>query len=201
MDWELVKPWVNRVGIVLEFTSFWFAAPEIVTEIRQDGGQWLRTLERRIEQWVRVFPATAWAVTTVAAALGTALLVLVLLGRVAAAVLAAVAVAGGLMAVVRYGEAAVEAAAGVMVSVMMLAMTVAVLKGAFRRGEGLVTSPWMWSVAVAAWGWALTFHFQDKLMRPLLRVLADDKRIRQRSLAVGAVLFVVGFLLQFIATF
>jgi hypothetical protein len=35
----------------------------------------------------------------------------------------------------------------------------------------------------------------------LLRPLADDQRIRQRSLAVGAVLFVVGFLLQFIATF
>jgi len=35
----------------------------------------------------------------------------------------------------------------------------------------------------------------------VVRACADDKRIRQRSLAVGAVLFVVGFLLQLIATF
>jgi hypothetical protein len=32
MDWELVKPWVNRVSIVLEFLSFWLAAPEILGE-------------------------------------------------------------------------------------------------------------------------------------------------------------------------
>ena len=32
MQWELVKPWVNRVGILLEFLSFWLAAPEILGE-------------------------------------------------------------------------------------------------------------------------------------------------------------------------
>lgn len=48
MEWELVKPWVNRLGIVLEFLSFWFAAPEILGEER------LRALERRVEQ------ATIW---------------------------------------------------------------------------------------------------------------------------------------------
>ena len=47
----------------------------------------------------------------------------------------------------------------------------------------------------------LAERFQDRVLSPLLRVLADDERIRQRSLAVGAVLFVVGFLLQLIATF
>ena len=34
MEWELVKLWVNRVGIVLEFLSFWLAAPEILGEER-----------------------------------------------------------------------------------------------------------------------------------------------------------------------
>lgn len=42
---------------------------------------------------------------------------------------------------------------------------------------------------------------EDRVVAPLLRILADDKRIRQRSLAVGAVLFVVCVLLQLIATF
>jgi hypothetical protein len=47
MDWELVKPWVNRVGILLEFLSFWFAAPEILGEKR------LRVLERKEWCWGR----------------------------------------------------------------------------------------------------------------------------------------------------
>ena len=34
MEWELVKLWVNRVGIVLEFLSSWLAAPEILGEER-----------------------------------------------------------------------------------------------------------------------------------------------------------------------
>jgi len=50
MEWELVKPWVNRVGIVLEFLSFWLAAPEILGERR------LRTLERRLERGLRALP-------------------------------------------------------------------------------------------------------------------------------------------------
>ena len=49
--------------------------------------------------------------------------------------------------------------------------------------------------------WSLAIKLQQKVVAPVLRVLADDERIRQRSLAVGAVLFVVGFLLQLVATF
>ena len=43
MDWELVKSWVNRVGILLEFLSFWLAAPEILGEER------LRVLEWKVK--------------------------------------------------------------------------------------------------------------------------------------------------------
>jgi len=34
MEWELLKPWVSRVRIVLEFLAFWFGAPEILGEQR-----------------------------------------------------------------------------------------------------------------------------------------------------------------------
>lgn len=44
MEWELVRPWVNRVGIMLAFLAFWLAAPEILGEER------LRKMERRVEQ-------------------------------------------------------------------------------------------------------------------------------------------------------
>jgi hypothetical protein len=52
--------WVNRVGIVLEFLSFWFAAPEILGEGR------LRALERRVEKQVRQLPIMTGALMMVA---------------------------------------------------------------------------------------------------------------------------------------
>jgi len=48
-----VPEWANRLGMVLEFLSFWFAAPEIATEIRNDEGEWLRALERGVEQGIQ----------------------------------------------------------------------------------------------------------------------------------------------------
>jgi hypothetical protein len=139
MEWELVKPWGNRVGIVLEFLSFWFAAPEILGEGR------LRKLERGLEVGVRLLSVMVWVT---AALLG--LLV-------------------GVMVVVATGEMVTASAAIIVV----------------------------FGLTVVAWG----LKWEDKVISPLLRVLADYEHIRQRSLAAGAVLFVVGFLLQLIATF
>jgi len=55
--------------------------------------------------------------------------------------------------------------------------------------------------AVATGVTILEWELRKRVVLPFVLKLADDKRIRQRSLAVGAVLFVVGFLLQIIATF
>jgi len=159
MEWELVRPWVNRVGIMLESLAFWLAAPEILGEER------LRALEGRVEQGLRNLPlmlaiaaviALAWVSSMVTAA-PFALITLVLSWR---------------EHWLRILWAALEVA-GALALVMVAARLM--LSGA----------------------WAL----EDKVVRPLLRLLADDERIRGRSLAVGAVLFVVGFLLQLIGTF
>jgi len=42
---------------------------------------------------------------------------------------------------------------------------------------------------------------QGTVVHLLLRILADDAHIRRRSPVVGAVLFVLGIMLQLIATF
>jgi hypothetical protein len=145
MEWELVKPWVNRVGIVLEFLSFWFAAPEILGEER------LRAVEQGVEKGIGLLPAVVGSRWTVFA-----------LGMVA----------------------------GVLVS--LRAVT-----------EGLWEDLGLLGITAAAvgTGMAVVTITLEKVVEPVLRVLADDQRIRQRSLAVGTVLFVVGFLLQLIATF
>ena len=132
--------WVNRVGIVLEFLSFWFAAPEILGEER------LRKLERRVEKGVIVLPEVLFVVGV--AVMFLIIIPLTLNERISWSV-------ATLMIVV--------------VSVLVLLL--------------------------------LPLAMQGVVIPPLLRILADDERIRQRSLAVGAVLFVVGILLELIATF
>jgi hypothetical protein len=160
MDWELIQPWVNRGGIMLEFLSFWFAAPEILGEER------LRALERKVERGIRVLSnRPRWMTLGVAVAVG---MVLVRLGD----------------PMIRCIESAVSAVASRVVGKVAGDILVFVLG------------------AVLGWVWqALMPKLQDRVLSPLLKILADDERIRQRSLAVGAVLFVVGFLLQFVATF
>jgi len=193
MEWELVKPWVSRVGILLEFLSFWFAAPEILGEER------LKALERRAEWGISRLPylmflpvglVSAWAAYQ-AGSLGLALaLVLALLGALASvtAVLSLVLQRAWLERVS-------------WVSLCLLVVLETVLLAISRRA-------WYWgAVVLLAWvgtsvaGVRLAVTLYNKVIAPLLRALADDKRIRQRSLGVGAVLFVVGFLLQLIATF
>ena len=39
------------------------------------------------------------------------------------------------------------------------------------------------------------------VVKSLVACLADDRKIRRRSLAIGAIFFVLGFILQFISTF
>jgi hypothetical protein len=131
MNWDLVKV-LNLLGVVLEFLSFWFAAPEILGEER------LRALERGLEKGMKQLPN----------ALGIV---------VAQAVLAPLA------------EAPLAGMAVVVAAV---------------------------AVAAMAAGVAVADKSQEKVVAPVLRVLADDERIRQRALMVGAVLFMIAFLCQ-----
>ena len=203
MDWELIKPWVNRVGIMLEFLSFWLAAPEILGEER------LRKLERRLEGGIRVLPLMASCVAIVVTMV-LMMAVVWLVGGVSSETeatvvlaMAAVVAAVGLEASAgRMHLVTVVAVVAVMTALLVVAVAVGLLAAwkavaflvAVAAGVGLLM------VAMAV-GIALVSKLEDRVVLPLLRVLADDKRIRQRSLAVGAVLFVVGFLLQLISTF
>lgn len=138
VEWELVRKVLNLLGIVLEFLSFWFAAPEILGEER------LRAIERRVEQGIRASPVLLFAVAV-------------------------------MLYVVFVGWA------------MWAGMVGAVPLATF------------WAALGALVGAAVILFLQgvaEKIAPPLLRILADDTRRRQRSLAVGAVLFVFAFLCQ-----
>ncbi len=193
MEWELVKPWVNRVGIVLEFLSFWLAASEILGEER------LRALERRVEVGARLLSTSKAAVAAATVVAGMSGVVLwKALPDWKAALVAGIVAAGVIGAMMGAVLSAWKGAA--IAAMLMSAVLYLVLFEALPAQKVTVI------VGFAAWVAALglsllAFELQQRLVEPLLRTLADDTRIRQRSLAVGAVLFVVGFLLQLIATF
>jgi len=213
MDWELVKPWVNRVGIMLEFLSFWFAAPEILGEER------LRELERRAESVIRALPVMMGvAVFMIALGLGPVVWLKwgVLMSAVSPLVLKwkdVFLASLCLISMVPWVLLAVSIVSNRDVELPMmfcwLVATIAYigLIGMFWNPGS--ARPWMlvliiilmMELGVALVGGRLTSILRRKAVAPLLRVLAEDKHIRRRSLAVGAVLFVVGFSLQLIATF
>lgn len=60
--------WLNRIGMLFEFLSFWFAVPEIVGEER------LRALERKVESVLKLTPKAVAVVAVM-----TAMVVLLLL--------------------------------------------------------------------------------------------------------------------------
>ena len=235
MDWELVKPWVNRVGIVVEFVSFWFAAPEVVTEIRGDEGAWLRALERRAERVLTwsvlllslVVPGLCVGVLPVAFSTGilaeleewTGVELLhrpLWLRPVSTATALAVLPVWAIVIMPR-AQAPLAKLLGLSPrernrwAIALMTLLPAMGLGTdWARGE--LTTPvaamvWGQAIASAALMWVLFLLMVclgdrlDKVLASFLRVLADDKRVRQRSLAVGAVLFVVGSLLQLVATF
>jgi hypothetical protein len=218
MRWELVKLWVNRVGILLEFLSFWFAAPEIL------GKERLSALEQRSEQWIKQLPIimigplgwviyvgslmvlfrqelrTHEGVKVLVVLLLVTVLVILLLLWMARKVMALVSkmslkrLTWKVLVIVVVPSALVVAAA---FYVWHSEMETGLQRGAgFYWVLGSVTA-----APLSATGSVLALFLHDRLVQPLLRALADDACIRQRSLAVGAVLFVVGFLLQLIATF
>ena len=213
MEWELVKLWVNRVGIVLEFLSFWLAAPEILGEER------LRKLERRLERGVRWLP-----LMIILLYLGLTLLV----GKGGMRLLEELQeLASMATAVVAWQVVMAASLTLVMILVMIILSPGRSLRSLTNREVVVLAILWLVMlgtlvdqirlvqrgfppeeligahlfVALGAMWWIALDMVQSKVVPYLLRVMADDQRIRQRSLAVGAVLFVVGFLLQLIATF
>lgn len=188
MEWELVKPWVNRIGILLEFLSFWFAAPEIVTEIRQDEGHWLRMLEQKVEAGAGCLLELGLAIAWYPAMF----VVLLLTGeRVTRRVVKKVGY-GGLNAALGWASFFLCAGATILVLVVLSTVAWAVGKPWWvwgMVGVGVVLMTMLLLVVFALVG------------SSLLETLSDDKHIRQRSLVAGIVIFVLGFLLQLIATF
>jgi len=250
--------WVNRVGMFLEFLSFWLAAPEVITEIRRDNGEWLTALQGQVEKGIRTLPiilaimgssSILWLMGVfftdgssviqglwflLAANLALVFFYagdelgrrkpdlfntsfMIFLGLALATFLASEA--WKVKSWEGVGLALLAVLAFVLEAVLVIKKTLKVLVWVV---SGVVVTGLMvacWQTQITGWqtqirGWGRTGIIAMLLMMttpwivvgniavaPLLRRLADHADIRRRWLAVGAVLFVVGLLLQFIGTF
>jgi hypothetical protein len=206
--------WVNRVGMLLEFLSFWFAAPEILGEER------LRALERKLEHWIERNLAE-FLLVSVLISVGTLMWWLIpewmfhfeyesweFQETLAKTALEAMRAFGWLFLTQVLGFVLGMALLLILtaahrpwllvVLVLALATTVSVLA---LTGW---TNARVWRTLSLAWVIGLVPLFMamvDVMVAPLLQRLADDSHIRRRSLVVGAAMFMVGMVLQLIATF
>ncbi len=191
--------WINRVGLMFEFLSFWFAAPEILGEKR---------LRKLLELGLKVLPAAEWGFLAVLG-MGSWGLVVVLkmgflewmspVGCIAlwiGAIAAFAFVLAGRLEGKQRPLSSTLIIATVVGLIVALGLAVVTRVNLLASVASTVVMGLVLALAVAA-GWAL----QCKVVWPLMRRLVADERFRQRSLALGAVLFVIGFLLQIVATF
>ena len=139
--------WVNVVGILFEFFSFWLVAPEILGEER------LKSWEERLETGIGILPK----------------IVVTLLS------LFLVATAGYIFFGFIIGRRLIEFAL-------------------LSEATGVVF------VFLMSLAFMIGWNMERRLVPRLLRTLRDDAKFRERCLAVGAMLFVIGTAFQLIAT-
>jgi len=153
---------VNRIGMILEFFSFWFAAPELLGEDR------LRRLRDSFGRGVKALPSLTAKV---------------------------------LCGILLFG------APGILI-VVYQRRVFSYLSWSFSHWSHLLVGNVVEEViGIAFLFLAVAFEFfafeflTKHVAKPILTKLADNNRLRQNSLVLAAILFVAGFMLQFIATF
>jgi len=137
--------WIDRVGLLLNFLAFCFAAPELLGERR------LKTWRQPLERWLMVIVVLVW------------FLLLSFLW-------------------VAFSDLMPDEMVEMMPTIWLISTT-AVLS------------------VVSALPLIIPGGVLSRVVRPMIQQLADDAHARRRFLAAGAVLFVLGFLLQLAATF
>ena len=209
MNWELTSRLLNLLGIVLQFLSFWLVAPEILGEDR------LKALERRLEKGTRLAPSVAMVAVLLSVSM-VAVLAPVMpvpppvpvaaeaitphLVAMAALLLVTVVLATAVLVPVGKVPPVVAVAGVVLVAaVAAVALLVRVAAVPLMAALAGVALTLLAAVAAGVAVVAVANQLLQKVVAPVLRVLADDERLRQRSLAVGAVLFIIAFLYQFAA--
>jgi hypothetical protein len=137
---------LNRIGLVLGFFSFWFAAPEFIGE-------------HRLKSWEQTLAAVLLRVPK-----------------------------------------AVERITNILFRYTALFIPTLVIIALFTSDWSMVLFFSPLSVALII-GLVLSLFFARFTLEGVVGKLANDSRVRQRALFLGAALFTVSFVLHFIATF
>jgi hypothetical protein len=150
--------WLNRSGLILDFTAFWFAAPEFIGE-------------SRLKSWERMLAAVIKRTPTVVKAIVQGL----------GLVMCVLSIWGPNLRITRF----IFGSSGH-----------AVQKLTWWQ---VLTHMWPFCISLAIW---LSLNaFWKYAIPPILSKLAKDNNARKSSFFFGAVLFMIGTILQFCATF
>ncbi len=137
--------WIDRVGLLLNFLAFCFAAPELL------GEQRLKAWRRQLERWSMAIVILVWFL----------LLSFLWVG---------------------FSDLIPDEMVDMMPTIWLISTTTVL------------------SVA-SALPLIVPGGVLSRIVRPMMQQLADDAQARQRSLAAGAILFVLGFVSQLAASF
>ena len=146
----------NRVGLILNFLSFWFIAPEILGEER------LRRIDRWFESVVKGIVETTGCLTT--------FIGMVVLGSIGYGLL--------FYGLVSNPPSIMEGCVEIVAIFIIVVIIAALVEGGLKKLYQRVTS----------------------FAELALRRLADNSKTRQRSMILGAVIFVVGTIFQLLGT-
>lgn len=157
--------WLNRIGIILNFLSFWFVAPDIIGEAR------LKAWERNLEKAIGEIGPGCLGCSGFAAGCLLSITVFTVFIFIAFQIMA------------RY---LLDSEVGVMKSLFVFATIFA---------SGVVC---LWQFVR---GQEVNEAIISEFIRSVLQRLANEDRIRHRSLLLGIAMFIIGNVLQFVATF
>ena len=194
--------WLSPVGLILEFIAFWFATPELLGQerLKRLEGKLESLLERILRTSYRFMASYIEHDNRPRARRARRRLEAGTLEHMKTGDLEAL---GGIEGLASKGEMDRKqrlwlGGLGLLVSVILLAVSRSMLRSvtSFEGARCLSAFVGVGLLPTAMLGLAAS---AGMLLPDLLRKLADDRELRWRSLLVGAILFVLGITLQFVA--
>lgn len=211
-----LNDWLNRVGLVFDFMAFWFAAPEIL------GVDRLRAIENKLEQGLQRLPIVVYLFSFVAYIVisnltksqlslmpNTTSIILQILSLwfVVASIVYGLLyfpaeftrdkpLPDNMLEMIQQSNwpPLFQIIGSIIITGFLPSFLVTIILGPSKLSEfGLLFN--------AAFVAVVATHLTIPFIRLVLAVLANDESIRQRWFLTGALLFVLGFVFQFVATF
>lgn len=196
MTWLTLAPWVNRIGMLFEFLSFWFAAPEVISEIRNDDGLWLESVEQAIDRFIIVFSLIFLILPIIFTTISNIIFNTIdFIARNWYRIRGIKYSSPPRTQKERFFRANVKRYIIVRFTFLLLGVLLII-----TIIMAILNKPYYWVPNIIGLAVIISAIVFSGLMA-IVRKLREDHKNRRRALITGVLLFGIGFIMQFIATF